>query len=283
MKPETDFDRGTAVRRVGETGDRFQAELRTEWLNRGIVNGGLLLAVAARALGERLQEGSPHVDPFALSAHFLSGSAPGPVEIETSVVRQGRQLSTGTASLIQTDHKGAQSERVRLVGTYRDLDTLNDEVFTTATCPDLPPVEECVSTETASAEMLSLSGLHERLDLRLDPRTTGWSNEQGPSGAGVARGWMRFRDGREPDALAMLLASDVLPPVSFDLGAAGFPLTVQMAAYVRAKPAPGWLRLTQSTRNYAGGFLEQDVEIWDSKERLALQARHLIYVVPNGD
>ncbi len=94
---------------------------------------------------------------------------------------------------------------------------------------------------------------------------------------------MRFRDGREPDALAMLLASDVLPPVSFDLGAAGFPLTVQMAAYVRAKPAPGWLRLTQSTRNYAGGFLEQDVEIWDSKERLALQARHLIYVVPNGD
>ncbi|WP_405607537.1 thioesterase family protein [Streptomyces sp. NBC_01511] len=283
MTTETDFDKATAVRRVGDTGDRFQADFRTEWLNHGHVNGGFVLAVAARSLGRLIAERSAHVDPFALSAHFLSRSAPGPAEIRTAIVRQGRQLSTGTASIIQTDQKGAETERVRITGTYRDLDTLNDEVFTTATGPDLPPREECVSTETATSEMLSQSRLHERLDLRLDPRTSGWSNEEGPSGRGVASGWMRFRDGREPDPLAMLLASDVLPPVTFDLGAAGFPLTVHMAVHVRAKPAPGWLRLTQRTNNYAGGFLEQDVEIWDSKDRLALQARHLVYVLPFGD
>lgn len=280
MTTETDFDRATAVRPVKDRRDRFQANFSDEWLNHGHVNGGFVLAVAARALGELIAERSAHVDPFAMSAHFLSRTAPGPVEIQTSVIRQGGQLSTGTASVIQTDQNGAQTERVRVIGTYRDLETLNDEVFTTAVCPDLPPREECVSTETASQEILSRSRLHERLDLRLDPSTTGWSNEEGPSGRGVASGWMRFRDGREPDPFALLLASDVLPPVSFDLGAAGFPVTVQMAAHVRAKPAPGWLRLTQRTSNHAGGFLEQDTEIWDSKDRLAFQARHLIYLVP---
>ncbi|MFJ9775027.1 thioesterase family protein [Kitasatospora sp. NPDC101157] len=280
MTTETDFDKATAVRPAEGTDDRYRADFSTDWLNHGHVNGGFLLAVAARALGERLAQGPARVDPFALSAHFLSRSAPGPVEIRTDVVRQGRQLSTGTASIVQTDQKGVQAERVRITGTYRDLDTLNDEVFTSATAPDLPPREECVSTETASNEILSRSQLHQHLDLRLDPRTTGWSNEEGPSGEGAARGWMRFRDGREPDPLALLLASDVLPPVTFDLGAAGLPLTVHMSVHVRAKPAPGWLRLSQRTSNYAGGFLEQDVEIWDSKDRLALQARHLIYVVP---
>ncbi|GAA0395393.1 thioesterase family protein [Streptomyces luteireticuli] len=280
---ETDFDKATAVRRVGGTGDRFQADFRTEWLNHGHVNGGFVLAVAARALGELIAERSTHVDPFALSAHFLSRSAPGPVEIRTAVVRQGRQLSTGTASVVQTDRKGTQTERVRAIGTYRDLDTLDDEVFTTAACPDLPPREKCLSTETASPEMLSLSRLHERIDLRLDPRTTGWASEEGPSGKGAASGWMRFRDGREPDPVAMLLVSDALPPLSFDLGVAGFPVTVQMAVHIRAKPAPGWLRVTQRTSNYAGGHLEQDVEIWDSKDRLALQARHLVCIVPFGD
>ncbi len=40
-------------------------------------------------------------------------------------------------------------------------------------------------------------------------------------------------------------------------------------------PAPGWLRIAASTRNVAGGFLEEDAEVWDSAGRLVVQSRQL--------
>ena len=45
--------------------------------------------------------------------------------------------------------------------------------------------------------------------------------------------------------------------------------------HVRARPAPGWLRIAASTRNVAGGFLEEDAEVWDSADRLVVQSRQL--------
>ena len=63
-------------------------------------------------------------------------------------------------------------------------------------------------------------------------------------------------DGREPDPLMLLLAVDTLPPVSFDLGLPGWAPTLELTAHVRARPAPGWLRVRTSTRNLAGGLLE---------------------------
>jgi hypothetical protein len=82
-------------------------------------------------------------------------------------------------------------------------------------------------------------------------------------------------DGREPDPLMLLLAVDTLPPVSFDLGLPGWAPTLELTAHVRARPAPGWLRVRVSTRNLAGGLLEEDAEVWDSRDRLVAQSRQL--------
>jgi hypothetical protein len=85
-------------------------------------------------------------------------------------------------------------------------------------------------------------------------------------------------DGREPDPLSLLLAVDALPPVTFDLGIAGWAPTLELSAHVRARPAPGWLRVRVSTRNLAGGLLEEDAEVWDSTDRLVAQSRQLARV-----
>ena len=45
-----------------------------------------------------------------------------------------------------------------------------------------------------------------------------------------------------------------------------------------AKPAPGWLRISTSSVNFASGFLEEDAEIWDCADRLVAQARQLAKV-----
>jgi hypothetical protein len=59
------------------------------------------------------------------------------------------------------------------------------------------------------------------------------------------------------------------------MGLEGWAPTLELTAHVRAKPAPGWLRVRVSTRNFAGGLLEEDAEVWDSRGRLVAQSRQL--------
>ncbi|HEX5771145.1 MAG TPA: thioesterase family protein, partial [Nocardioidaceae bacterium] len=140
--------------------------------------------------------------------------------------------------------------------------------------PDLPDPERCIGTDLAPEDFRTSAPLLDRFDLRLDPDTVGWALGK-PTGRGMIRGWLRMADGREPDALSLLLALDALPPVTFDLGLPGWTPTLELTAHVRAVPAPGWLKVTHSTRNFAGGLLEEDAEVWDSAGRLVAQSRQL--------
>lgn len=63
-------------------------------------------------------------------------------------------------------------------------------------------------------------------------------------------------------------------PVVLDLGEAGSS-TVELTVHVRARPAPGWLACRSTTRFVAGGFHEEDFEIWDSTGALVAQSRQL--------
>ena len=112
-----------------------------------------------------------------------------------------------------------------------------------------------------------------RLDMRFDAASAGWA-VGAPSGRGLLQCWFRLPD-REPDPLALLLAVDAMPPVTFDLGLPGWAPTLELTAHVRARPAPGWLRLRHATRNVAGGMFEEDCEVWDSAGRLVAQSRQL--------
>jgi hypothetical protein len=129
-------------------------------------------------------------------------------------------------------------------------------------------------TDLAPADFRATASLLDRFDLRLDPACVGWALGE-PSRRGIIRGWLRLADGREPDPLMLLLAVDALPPVTFDLGLPGWAPTLELTVHLRARPAPGWLRVVHSTRNFAGGFLEEDAEVWDSDGRLVAQSRQL--------
>ena len=226
---------------------------------------------------------------------------------------------------MQDDGSGGEVERLRVLATYGDLGALDGEVSTTAAPPVLPPPEQCVSADQAPPAFLKHASLLERLDLRLDPATTGWALGK-PSGNGVIRGWLRMADarepdplllllavdalppvafelglpgwtptleltahvrarpapgwlrmadGREPDPLLLLLAVDALPPVAFELGLPGWTPTLELTAHVRARPAPGWLRVNLTSRTMSGGYLEEDAEVWDSEGRLVALSRQL--------
>ncbi|MGW2599835.1 thioesterase family protein [Streptomyces klenkii] len=270
---DSEFDRDTALtpRGPGSPGGSgaYEAELPSGWTIGGAVNGGFLLAVLGRGLAAEL----PHSDPFTITAHYLSVSRPGPAVVRTQTVRTGRALSTGQASLLQYDADGAEVERIRVLATYGDLGALSDDVRTTAKPPALPPYEHCLGKEHDDGSH-PLSEIARRLDIRLDPATAGWA-AGAPSGRGEMRGWFGLADGRPMDPLALLLAVDALPPTTFEMGLTGWVPTVELTAHIRCRPAPGPVRIAVTTRNLAGGFLEEDAEIWDSEDRLVAQSRQL--------
>ena len=269
----SELDREIALTaRPGEKG-AFDGRLSDDWLIGAGVNGGLLLAACGHALS-RVFEADGHPDPFSISAYYLAASRPGPMTLRAEVLRRGRTMSTGAVSLSQGTEDGAPVERIRALATYGDLGALPDEVRTTATAPVLPPVEDCLPTSMAPTQLRESASLLDRLDLRLDPSCVGWAVGQ-PSGRGFLQGWLRLADGRQPDPLMLLLAVDALPPVTFDLGLPGWAPTLELTAHVRAVPEPGWLKVVHRTRNFAGGLLEEDAEVWDDAGRLVAQSRQL--------
>ncbi|MBV7671131.1 thioesterase family protein [Streptomyces halstedii] len=265
---DSEFDRDTAVTLRGE--GVYDAELSAGWTIIQAVNGGYLLAMLGRALSDAL----PHSDPFSVSAHYLTASAPGPAVIRTQTVRTGRTLSTGQASLFQYAEDGTEVERIRVLATYGDLDGLTDEVRTSAEPPAIPAREDCLGPSDGPAPIPGSSAITERLDIKLDPATVGWA-VGAPSGKGEMRGWFGLADGRDPDPFSLLLTVDALPPTAFELGLKGWTPTIELTTHIRCRPAPGPLRVSITTRNLAGGFLEEDADVWDSAGRLVAQSRQL--------
>ncbi|MBB5935895.1 thioesterase family protein [Streptomyces zagrosensis] len=286
----SEFDRDTVVtRRVPGPGSdaepgadhtgalaAYDVDLSARWSILKALNGGYLLAVLGRALGDALA----HPDPFTITAHYLTASQPGPAVIRTESIRTGRTLSTGQASLVQTDESGAEVERIRVLATYGDLGALPNDVRTAATPHAMPSYENCLGADDAPDGQPSLANSSEivgRFDMRLDPATAGWAIGQ-PSGLGDMRAWFGLADGRDHDPLSLLLAVDALPPTAFDLGLSGWVPTVELTAHIRRRPAPGRLRVFVATRNLACGFLEEDTQVWDSADQLVAQGRQLARV-----
>jgi acyl-CoA thioesterase len=260
----SEYAHATAVEQHSDT--TFTADLDAGWKVGGAVNGGYLLGVVGRALS-RLNPATP--DPLVISTFYLGPSAEGPAEITTRTVREGRATATYGIDLSQN---GAPT--ISAMATMGNLGELPDDVATTAEPPQLPPPEECISTGDASEDFLKAAPIINRFDQRLDPDTAGFAVGK-PSGRGLLQGWIRLKDGTDPDPLSLLTFLDSFPPVMFDLGRFNWAPTMELTAHVRALPAPGWIKAKLYTRNIAGGMFEEDCELWDSAGRLVAQSRQL--------
>jgi hypothetical protein len=269
----SEYDRDT---RVSARGDGvYDATLAPGWGVGGGVNGGYLLAIIGHAVRDLLADRG-HVDPFSVSAHFVSAAAVGPAYVETEIVRTGGRFSTVRATVAQ-DVDGVRTPRIAAHATFGDLDRAHDATSDAAAAAlglALPPLEECIDSRDAPAEAKAAAPLIERFATRYDPATAQWALGR-PSGKGVLQGWFAFAEDRALDPISLLVVVDALPPVTFDLGLFGWAPTLELTAHVRAKPAPGPAIVRHATRTVAGGLFEEDCEVWDSTGRLVAQSRQL--------
>lgn len=259
------FDAATSVSRTESGG--LIADLDPSWdVGGDILNGGYLLAVAARAA---LLE-SPHPHPVALSASYLRATGPGPARLAVTPGPAGRTVAHSSVLL-----EGADGPTLSVQVTTARLG--DDAPVYAARMPQVPPVGECLRANAGDdlgGHPVPDVGLRHRVETRLDPATAGWAMGQ-PSGEPVMRGWVRLVDGREPDPLALILFADVLPPTSWSIGLMGWSPTVQLQVLVRAVPAPGWCLVEARAGEVAGGWLDEDYRIWDATGRLVAQSRQL--------
>ncbi len=278
-----EFDRDTSVSARGD--GTYDADLAPGWVVGGGVNGGYLLAIIGNAVAAEVGSAGPedgrHVDPFSVSAHYVSASVPGPATVRTELVRTTGRFSTVRAVLSQ-DVDGVSVPRIAAHATFGNLDRAHDASTDAEAAalglalppPVLPPVEECVLSTDAPPEVKAIAPLLDRFGTRFDPATAMWAVGQ-PSRKGVIQGWFKLADDRPLDPIALLLVVDALPPVTFDLGMPGWAPTLELTAHVRARPAPGWAIVRHETRTVAGGLFEEDCNVWDSTGRLVAQSRQL--------
>jgi hypothetical protein len=265
-----EFDAAVAVSHTGA--GCYRAELDAGWLVGAALNGGYLLSVVGNAVRHELADAG-HGDPYTASGYYLSAATPGPATVQVEVRRSGRGSSTVAATLSQ-DVDGRPQDRLTVLATYGDLSTISGEVRTTARPPGLPAPEECLLTSRAAPEFRSFVPMVDRFAMALDPACAGWAHGR-PGGNTWIQGWFRLADDRPVDSLALLTVVDTLPPVTMEMGLPGWAPTLELTVHVRATPAPGLLRIRHETRNFAGGFFEEDCEVWDSADRLVAQSRQL--------
>jgi hypothetical protein len=261
--PGVELAGASAVEPLG--GGRYGATLDPGWAIGPKPHGGYLLAVLARAAvteaGAPTAPGAPPPiadlpHPAALSAHYLSAPDPGPAEVAVEVLRQGRSATQTRATLWAGGRRCVEA-----LVTCGRLRPAAPPYWSAVPLPDLPPEADCTpATSTDPRFPLPIFG---ELDLRLDPATAGFARRR-PAMTGEVRGYVRA-SAAAPDPYAVIVALDVLPPATFEIGLGGaWVPTMELTAYLRALPAAGALRVRQRARTVTGDRVDEDCDVWDA-------------------
>jgi acyl-coenzyme A thioesterase PaaI-like protein len=258
------FEVACSVRSLGD--GTFTADLRQEWSIGNHPHGGFLLSLIAKAavsvLGER---GDTSAEPLVVSAEYLRPPAIGPVLLRTDLRKVGRRA---TVVGVRLEQRGRSC--VEATVTAGRLPVRRPE------WSDLPPMapeppSRAIPLGGDTAE--GVFNLAKGCDVRLDPATVGYLSGRAGDPPRM-RLWVRPRHS-VPDPYFVLLAGDVNPPVVFNLGRFGWAPTAQLTALLRARPAPGWLRVQVECRSIHESWFDSDATVIDSSGRLVCQARQL--------
>ena len=254
----TAFDADTGLEPAGE--GRFRAAISERWFVGRGPNGGLLAAQAVRAM-EALVPG-PERAPRSLTIHYLEAPAAGPIEIAGTIERSGSSASAVSLRFEQDGRPKALALGVLAAwrgGGFEHLD---------AAPPAIPPAAELPEMRRETTP--EAPAFVDNYDYR-------WAVEG--EGARVG-GWIRVPGGDRPvDAVAVAGFSDAFPPAVFPvLGRVAAAPTIDLTIHFRAPLADvgaGWVAGAFASRRTAGGYFEEDGELWSEGGVLLAQSRQL--------
>ena len=248
----------------------FSANLNQHWTIGPKIHGGVMLALCAKAARTAVGQ---DVEPLVVSANYLRAPDPGPVELQVTIRKRGRQVNLVDVDLTQDGRVAVRAAVTVGVPEPQQAPLLEANPVPGVMSPE-PPAD--VDPIGPGHPLAGVNHLVAGCDIRPD-----LSQLQPGSATPHTRIWVRPRD-EAPDVLFALLCGDISAPVTFAVGRRGWAPTVQLTAYLRGRPADGWLRVLSSTTQIGQHWFDQDYLVVDCEGRVVVQTRQLA-LVPTRD
>lgn len=261
----TRFDRDTGLTPVRP--GSYTGRVDPAWsIVRG-ANGGHIAAILARGMTMTL--GDPQRSPRSLTVHFARVPASDEMQVEVSVERAGRTMSTLAARMVQEGQLIA-------IGLAAFSALRTGPEFSEVPMPEVPAPEK---SEVVGDREDFPFGHHFDFRRCLGP-PMGETADRAELGV-----WMRLREPQTLDHIVVTQLADAFAPAIFAKlgqggGGAGVP-TIDLTIHYReplpltgAKPDDWYLGVFR-TNTARAGFIEEDGWLWSPDGRLVAQSRQL--------
>ncbi len=283
------FVDATAIAPVAGAPRCYRADVPDHWNAPVIPQGGVVAAIAARAMERELA--IPHQTLRSISVVFAAPVRSGAADISVQALRRGRSISQMLATITNPD-ADAGLTAIGVFGAPRAGFT-----FTDCTMPDVPPPLDCPSFRDPPPP-------HVEFERRFE--ATFWDQAEGRAARGVPwwdrtprtsseqAMWYRYDvppllDDGSWDPLAVLALCDTMPgavgqrvgfrddrPVWMSPSA---DLHVHMLGTARSE----WLLAHNFCRKAAGGYASLEMFMWDPAEGLVAYAtQQMFFSFPDG-
>lgn len=232
------------------------------WSINGLPNGGYLMAL----MGNAVLKTSRKKRVAIVTANYIQRTSPGPVRLHLERISDTVQFERFGARLVQ-EERVAVAAMATLVddGMVCTVDRYESAV------PEVAPLDRCMPMPA-----MPKFTLFDQMDLRLDPACTGWMTTGEMAERSEHKGWIRFKDERPFDTVALLLIADCFPPPAYaSLGLNAWVPTIELSVNLRKLPVTPWLKCFFRTRFITCGLLEEDGQIWDEEGELVAISRQI--------
>jgi acyl-CoA thioesterase len=254
------------VTRGGE--GRYSATISPDWSLAVVPQGGVVAAIAARAMEAELGTGQ-----LLRSFHgvFASPVPVGAVDIDVDVIRSGRSMSQVQASVRAA---GADAGFTALAAFGHERPGFG---YTELEMPNVPAPEDCVSyrdpppPESGMPDEPMFAFWREVIEGRPALGHAPW--DMSARGAAEVATWFRFEhfpgdEHGQFDRLALLVAADMMPSAVFEkVGTAEtgwFAPSVDLTVHLVGVPTGTWM-LNHNRAHYAGdGYASAEAALWDA-------------------
>lgn len=256
----TEFDTDTALTKTGD--GHYAGVITDRWMIGGGPNGGYIASLMLRALMAE----TPQPDPVSLTSHYVGRPEPGPCDVSVTLSHATKSHAFMDVSLAQ-----AGTVRARAVGVFgqrRDDQPFDSTITTSASTP--PGVG--VPVRDAGPGGVPMMSFLDRFKYLSPNAVDPFAGD--PTGPAVVGGWTSLVD-RDLDTLAVPLFADCWPPPMFRRHGPGMAPTIELTVHFRGVPEPGWTWCIFESRVLAGGYVEEDGELWSATGKLIAMSRQI--------
>jgi acyl-CoA thioesterase len=266
-----DLRTDTALTKDPTVPGRYHGDINEGWKVM-YVFGGVSMYTALRAMEEAL--GRDDLQLVTANAIFLAPVPPGPVEIDVSVLRDGRRASQVAADL----HVPGAGPALRVHGVFgaaHDTEFAQQDVR----YPEVPKPDAAPTPPNDRPNPFGTINFHQQTEWR--PVTP--LDQPGP---GQFMSWVRLTEG-EPHLLALAVHGDVLgPAVGRAIGPRDMPfmvLSLEIGIRFVAAPVTSWVLQEIEAWHIGDGYATGPARLWDEDGNLcaiATQTANLRVITP---